>query len=287
MLRGYRLLFVALGLALASPSYSQEAKRDQAKPSDNSASKLERIALAVEKLPSAPTPDSGCQPGQDDRQSDLCAQWKAADATAEAARWTLWTFLTSLIGLCVGAGTLAAAWLAARWAKKAADFTETGASAAVEAVAETRRIGEAQVRAYVSLVGIKVAKLDYGLEVRVLSKNTGQSPAFIKSLTYSLHLSNNDKSEKVTTEPMSVGGGMEEYLHAIHFRTREPETAMIVIEVIVVFTDVFGGTYTKRERFAGPARWLKDGTGESFEFRHNLVSAIQVMGESEGCSTPT
>jgi hypothetical protein len=46
--------------------------------------------------------------------------------------------LASFAGLAIGAGTLFAAWRAAHWAKKAADHTETGANAAIDAAAETR-----------------------------------------------------------------------------------------------------------------------------------------------------
>ena len=138
MFRGNRLLIIAVGLVLAIPSYGQEAKQQQSKPRAESASQLERIASAVEKLPSDATRDHGCDPGKDNRQSDLCAQWKAADAAAEVANWTLWTLFAGLIGLVIGGGTLFAAWRAAHWAKRAADHTETGANAAVAALDSNR-----------------------------------------------------------------------------------------------------------------------------------------------------
>lgn len=138
MLRGYRFYIAALGLALASPSYGQEVEHSHPKPDQEPNAQLERIASAIEKQPIAAAPDSGCQPGQDNRQSDLCAQWKAADAATESANWTLWTLIATGFGLAIGGGTLFAAWRAAHWAKKAADHTETGATAAIDAAKESR-----------------------------------------------------------------------------------------------------------------------------------------------------
>jgi hypothetical protein len=50
--------------------------------------------------------DSPCAPGEDDRLSDLCAQWKAADAGRHAADWTQYGVWVSLAAL--GAALLAA-----------------------------------------------------------------------------------------------------------------------------------------------------------------------------------
>lgn len=47
-----------------------------------------------------------CDPGDDQRDSDLCAQWKAADAASEAAWWTKLSGLLSLFGLVGVAGAL-------------------------------------------------------------------------------------------------------------------------------------------------------------------------------------
>lgn len=118
MLSGYRLFVLALALTLSGPSEGREAQGEQIPPQQDSAGQLERIASAVEKLQKAAQPDQGCRKGEDKRQSDLCAQWKAADAAADSAYWGAASFWASfVIGIC----TLIAAGLAARWAKKAAD----------------------------------------------------------------------------------------------------------------------------------------------------------------------
>ena len=184
MLRGYRLYIAALGLVLTSPSYGQERQADKDNPERNTPSQLGRIAAAIEKQPIASAPDGGCQPGQDDRQSDLCAQWKAADAAAESARWNFWTFIASIIGIIVGGGTLFAAWRAAHWAKEAAKHTETSAlegkraaDAAEKSVAETQRIGEAQVRCYPSIAKANYVIVDDKAMLNLWVRNSGSSPA--------------------------------------------------------------------------------------------------------------
>jgi hypothetical protein len=80
--------------------------------------------------------DKPCDEGDDQRSSDLCAQWKAADAAKSAANAT-WFF--GALGSLIGSLTLAAAWSAAKWAKKAAEHTEVGAKEAGNSVIAARR----------------------------------------------------------------------------------------------------------------------------------------------------
>lgn len=63
-----------------------------------------------------------CEQGEDNRSSDLCAQWKAADAARSSAD-AAWLF--GALGSLIGALTLAAAAAAAIWARKAANETQT------------------------------------------------------------------------------------------------------------------------------------------------------------------
>ncbi|SIT52783.1 hypothetical protein BQ8794_10153 [Mesorhizobium prunaredense] len=82
--------------------------------------------------------EAPCQAGVDDRSSDLCAQWKAADAAQESAKWTMW-------GVSVGALTLLAAVGAAWFAGAAANYTRKG-------VAEAKRSADA------AMVAVKIAR---------------------------------------------------------------------------------------------------------------------------------
>jgi len=74
---------------------------------------------------------SPCEKGQDKRYSDLCAQWKAADAAAEAAKWSYGQIWIGGVGLILGIITMGAAVAAAIFAKRAAEHTKTGAEAAI------------------------------------------------------------------------------------------------------------------------------------------------------------
>jgi len=80
-----------------------------------------------------------CAPGQNLRSSDLCAQWKAADAASEGATWTARTFWLSLLGTLFGAGTLVAAFMAARYAKHAAQEARRSADIAKDALIASER----------------------------------------------------------------------------------------------------------------------------------------------------
>jgi len=84
-------------------------------------------------------PDRPCPPGDDLRSSDLCAQWKAADAAAEGAAWTARNFWLSLLGTVVGAGTLLAAFMAATYAKHAAKEARRSADIAKDALIASER----------------------------------------------------------------------------------------------------------------------------------------------------
>lgn len=128
-----------------------------------------------------------CKPEEDNRNSDLCAQWKAADAAKESAYWTKWTFFLGVFGSIIGGATFAAAFAAARYAKRAAIATE-------KTIDETRRIGEAQVRAYVSwhstIINRGFSHDDLPMGEKKITgfrfipkiQNTGQSPALMVSL---------------------------------------------------------------------------------------------------------
>ncbi len=83
--------------------------------------------------------DAPCPVGVDDRSSDLCAQWKAADAADEAAAWTARSFWLSLFSAVIGAGTLAAAFLAALYAKRAAGEAKRAADIARDAFIASER----------------------------------------------------------------------------------------------------------------------------------------------------
>jgi hypothetical protein len=128
MPRGYRCIILAafgwLILAQALPKQGEAANRHDPVAQRQIANSLQSIASSLEKANEPKREDADCSPGSDDRKSDLCAQWKAADATATANT-------IGYLGLAIGAATLAAAVAAAWFAKRAAEHTRDGASIAL------------------------------------------------------------------------------------------------------------------------------------------------------------
>ena len=99
----YRSTIVAFaGLALigAAPQKSGKENSEYAKAS----TEIEKGAPAIAPNPTdaveviqRPVIERPCDEGRDNRQSDLCAQWKAADAASKAAWWAMVaTFVTAL-----------------------------------------------------------------------------------------------------------------------------------------------------------------------------------------------
>lgn len=104
-----------------------------------------------------------CRKGEEDRSSDLCAQWKAADAADSAAR-AAWYI--GLLRAAIGALTLLAAGLAAKWAKKAAletqrtaDLAEAASKDAVAALALAERNAAASEALVKETLSIGVARM--------------------------------------------------------------------------------------------------------------------------------
>lgn len=259
MPRGYRIALCAgFGwLILAGPCQGKNTEADQSKGQKAIQAKLDRIAAAIEELPKSEAPDPGCAPGRDNHQSDLCAQWKAADAAAESARWGLWTFITSLIAIGIGVGTLVAAWLAARWAKKAAEHTETGAIAAAKSVAVAEATAKQQIRAYISVesVGFWLGDKSEGLTYGVYLKNTGSSPAHEFRSTYVCFIREKDyypdgliKNDVwVNESPFIIGPGCENSVRYRPVKTTAKERAqlrkgthLVFIIGAYVYRDIFG-----------------------------------------------
>lgn len=117
--------------------------------------------------------NADCRPGEDNRQSDLCAQWKAADSAASAAIWTKY-------GVLVGLATMLAATVAAAYARLAANHTRDGAKAAWAAEKVTRESAERQLRAYLTMerFGSNGVKVGEKILVFIEARNSGGTPAF-------------------------------------------------------------------------------------------------------------
>lgn len=121
--------------------------------------------------------DSGCPDRRDDRNSDLCAQWKAADAANESAVWTGRVGIMTGGGLLIGALTLLAAVAAAKFARDAARETKRSADLAESALRSLERpyLVLEIVKSGVERLGKKTT---FG-PVEYRFKNLGRSPAIL------------------------------------------------------------------------------------------------------------
>ena len=212
MPRSYRRVIAAVGgvvLLAAAPHESSEAKGEKPASQQNSQPELKRIAAALENLPRNPPPDQGCGTSKEDRRSNLCAQWKAADAAADSAWWAMATFAAGLFALGFGGLTLYFAAYAARWAREAARHTERGSDAAHQGV-----------RPWIAFEDPKSVKIQFGggdgfsINVALDLINYGNSPALKPRLATGLVFE--------TTERRAIKAGVQQRLRSVMALTSLP-----------------------------------------------------------------
>lgn len=214
---------------------------------------MERVASALQNQAESPVPNPPCREGEDNRQSDLCAQWKAADAADSASR-AAWVF--GILGMLIGAATLIAAIKAAQYARKAAIHTETGANeakrtadAAIEAVELTR----AQSHPHISVEELTCTIEKDVLKVTVTLKNAGQTSAerfyVYTSAQYTVETGEIERFERAMFKhgtlapgsPTSVTAPLVLELERVH--ALKAGEAVVRVELNVPFFDVFGGQW--------------------------------------------
>jgi hypothetical protein len=148
-------------LILTGQHPNPPAKGDQAQPDHRVGDALTDIARTYHEQTERAerSPESRkCEPGDDQRDSDLCAQWKAADAAANAAWWAaVGTWVSGGSGLLV----LAALYLAFQSNRIAGDTAKR------------------QLRSYVNVSKFEPSAYCVGqaFSTRVHFSNKGQTPA--------------------------------------------------------------------------------------------------------------
>jgi hypothetical protein len=198
-MRSTSCILAALFLVLAVQAPLNATPPGKEDPGNRSAGSTPTAATApapssaVEQLASAKPArkDSPrCRKGNDDRTSELCAQWKAADAADESAFWARWSVLLALAGTL---GLFMTIWYTRKAVRLAMDasrdteaalaIAERNANAAAAQVEVTKDTATKQLRAY---VGVNAANYTFnlnpdgtagfgaGLEVA----NFGQTPAY-------------------------------------------------------------------------------------------------------------
>jgi hypothetical protein len=118
------LLLSSLGLIAAGPRPVTNVQREG--PSNKAETEIVKSMAAIsstlkEAKGSAVAERSNCARGIYDEQSDLCAQWKAANAAERGADAAKWSVVIGWVGVLLGLVTMGAAIAAAIFAKRAAD----------------------------------------------------------------------------------------------------------------------------------------------------------------------
>lgn len=146
MPRGYRCIVIAaVGWLIAAHGNSHaQTKQDEAS-SNISAPTKPPPATPVQPLkPVEPSKlERPCNEGGDDRESDLCAQWKAADAARDAADYTFWALILGAVGTIGLFWTLYYTRAAVQAARNATNDAETALAIAqrnAEAALESNEI---------------------------------------------------------------------------------------------------------------------------------------------------
>jgi hypothetical protein len=125
-----------------------------------------------------PTVNADCANGNGDRRSEICAQWKAADAAQESAVWAGRTFWLGIFGVLGGFLTLGAATAAAWYAKRAAEYTRAGALEAKRAA----DAAEIDLRPWISVsvhpnFAVTSSSGSLTISLIITMKNVGRTPA--------------------------------------------------------------------------------------------------------------
>ena len=151
MLRSYRGIVIALGLALIGAGEPPKAtnQTEQSDPGAQMDRAANTVATAITNANKPEEKDAGCVDQSDKRHSDLCAQWKAADAARDAANLALWTLLISTIGTGLLVWTL--------W--------------------ETRQTSRRELRAYLSIAPEPLIGLPDNPNAQICIRNAGTTPA--------------------------------------------------------------------------------------------------------------
>lgn len=164
MPRGYRLLVIALGLALACANHAHaKGGGEQPQTRQPVETSLEHIAgrydELAERAKSTDQQEAPCGSNQYGSNADLCAQWKAADAASDSA-W--WAWLGGLISVGSLVGVFAALGLAFNSNSIAQDTAKR------------------QLRAYMGILDCEISGVEetgaFVLTARL--QNAGQTPAY-------------------------------------------------------------------------------------------------------------
>ncbi|WP_156957020.1 hypothetical protein [Sphingomonas astaxanthinifaciens] len=281
----------------APTSSNTDSRQKQNHGADEVTKALRQIASAQAKQSERGEYEKPCADGEYNNRSDLCAQWYAARAARDAADWAYWavfwgvaSLVLSVLGLVALLRSLLQTERALREARRgnrislldgrrarreyseakelaAATLAETkrAGDAAERSVIEARRIGEAQVRCYLTGIRAQIGFAKGGATlINCFVKNTGQTPARNVRCTAELAFQSgseyqflSDRFPGTTPFEVEIAAGAEEriaYTVKASYEDWSPppeEVFHISVRVDITAVDVFGQSIpTVVERFS-------------------------------------
>jgi hypothetical protein len=288
MLRRYWSIIAAIaGLILIGAS-QPDKKTTDSEQSNTKISEVDAQTRVDVGPPTSPPKDEGCKAGKEDRKSELCAQWKAADAANDAAKWAWLQLGLSALGVLGLVITLWFNFRALRIAEDAADETKDAlavakqsADSAANLVRLSDRNARLELRAYLDFDGVRIdLQPDFdnpknpdekGVLLKITIRNYGRTPAanVESSVTPKGRFVEDPNSHAFAEEDRKT-------LHTIapsdcfylRFYWRFPseiwqkienDELQIIISIIVTYTDIFEKSHVLRGDFGG--RGVKEDFG--------------------------
>jgi hypothetical protein len=285
MLRRYRSIIAAIaGLVLIGAS-QPDKKTTDSEQSNTKISEVDAQTRVDVGPPTSPPKDEGCKADKEDRKSELCAQWKAADAANDAAKWAWLQLGLSALGVLGLVITLWFNFRALRIAEDAADETKDAlavakqsADSAANLVRLSDRNAQLELRAYLDFDGVRIDRQpnfdnptnpdEKGVRLKITIRNYGRTPAANVecSVTPKSRFAKDPNSYAVGEEdrrtPHAIAPSDCFYLRflwrfpSVLLQKIESEEVQIIICIIVTYTDIFEKTHVLRGDFQG--RGIKD-----------------------------
>ncbi|WP_397604540.1 hypothetical protein [Sphingorhabdus sp.] len=193
MLRGFRCIILAIAGLILVGAIEPEKNVTSGEQSSAQARNIKASSDTEVGQPARESQDIGCDQGKEDRKSDLCAQWKAADAAKKSADWAIYGVIASLVGIVLFMWQL-------NLTRKAVKDTGDATLAMHEANRIASETGQAATRAYPIVTQISV-NYDYPNTCPVICwkiSNVGVSPALSCEIVCTISLFANDTVEEFT-----------------------------------------------------------------------------------------
>ncbi len=190
--------------------------------------------------------DVPCDPPIDLRTSDLCAQWKAADAADRGATYGLWTLIVSVVSMIVTAASVWFFWLSLK--------------ATRETLNATREQQRAEFRGYLRIdigsIVVPFGAVEWKMEL--LATNYGRTPIDILEgeVSYEVFDGAHGFHNAYGVWPDTVHPGParrlnidKEYRSDVDWRAVAKAQGVGSISIHIVYKDVFEDNYSCHEEF--------------------------------------